>query len=464
MALVTMTALVVAEWHYRFDYSLGVLYAIPVLMASVVVNRWQIVAVGLLAAALRAPFTPAASSLELLLKFVMAATAYVGTGLLVVEVSNNRRRVLETLTRLQLEQELRRRAEEQLRMLADSSPAAIVTLDAEGRTLAANRAAHDILGADSGELLGANVAAQLPMFAEALTSPFTTTGVRAADAGWGRRFDQRLFPFRTWFSVYEHDDTRRLAAIVVDMSEEVRERERESFQHLVDGSRMLAGAVSHEIRNFCAAISVVCSNLRGRAALGGDRDFDSLVTLVGRLLQLASFELRNIAGSKEPRSDLRAVIDQLRVVIEPDWEALGGEVRWQAPERLPVVAMDAHDLLQICLNLCQNSLRSAGAPSAPRLSVVIEPGEDEVVIAFAHGGPGVAHPETLFQLPAARSANGEVALGLYVARELARSVGGNLEYRQSTEGAEFRVTVPVVPTLVGAPGAEPRATAAARLA
>lgn len=445
-----MTALVVVEWYYRFDYSLGVLYAIPVLMASAVVNRWQIVAVGLLAAMVRAPFTPAASSFELLLKFVMAATAYVGTGLLVVEVSNNRRRVLETLTRLQLEQELRRRAEEQLRTLADSSPAAIVTLDATGRALAANRAAHDMLGADAGRLLGANIAAQVPMFAEALRSSSTETGVRASTAGWGRRLDQQLFPLRTWFSVYGHHDARRLAAIVVDMSEEVRERERESFQHLVDGSRLLAGAVSHEIRNFCSAISVVCSNLRSRTALRGDRDFDRLVSLVGRLLQLASFELRNIAGSKEPRSDLRTVIDQLRVVIEPDWESVGGQVSWQAPERLPLVAMDAHDLLQIFLNLCQNSLRAAGATSAPCLVVSVEPADDEVVIRFAGNGPGVASPETLFHLPAARSANGDAGLGLYVARELARSLGGNLEYRRSGHGAEFRVSVPVVPTLVGA--------------
>src|SRR5262245_36935762 len=130
VALVLIAALTLFESYYQLDFSLGVLYTIPVLIASAALNRWQMIVFALFAALARTPFVPAASGLEVFLKWLMAAIAYAATGLLVVEMSNNRRRIIQSLARLQREQELRRRAEEQLNMLADSSPAAILTLNA----------------------------------------------------------------------------------------------------------------------------------------------------------------------------------------------------------------------------------------------------------------------------------------------------------------------------------------------
>jgi two-component system, LuxR family, sensor kinase FixL len=377
-----------------------------VLVASAALNRWQIVLFGLFAALARAPFTPAASNLESLLKFAMAAIAYTGTGLLLVEMSNNRRRLLESFARVQLEQKLRRRAQDQLRILAESSPAAILTLNADADVLAANRAAHAMLGVAPGSLLGTRVDA-------------------------------------SWFSVYQQDGERCLAAIVVDVSEEVRDREREHFQHLLDYNRLLASAVSHEIRNLCSAISVVCSNLNERVDFRGNPDFDALVNLVNGLKELASFELRTSNGP-ERTTDLKVVLDQLRVVIEPDWEEIDGEVRWQIPEVLPVVAANAHGLLQIFLNLCQNSVRAVEGCNERFLAVSTEIDEDDVVVVFKDSGRGVTRPETLFQLHPVRSTpeSDGAGLGLYISRELARSVGGDLRYLGSDRGAEFHVVIP----------------------
>src|SRR5690242_901894 len=100
VALVVLAGLSVLEWYYRLDFSLGIFYAIPVVLAATVLNRWQIVLFAVLCACLRGVFTPAASPLEFFLKFVMASIAYCGSGLLVVEMSNNRRRIIEHLARL----------------------------------------------------------------------------------------------------------------------------------------------------------------------------------------------------------------------------------------------------------------------------------------------------------------------------------------------------------------------------
>jgi PAS domain S-box-containing protein len=444
LAFALIAALAAIESYYQFDFSLGVLYAIPVLIASSVLTRWQIVLFGLFAALVRTPFTPAASNLEAFLKFVMASLAYTTTGLLLVEMSYNRRRLLESFARVKSEQALRHRAEEQLRTLADSSPAAILTLDAYARVLAANLSAHEMLGAAPGTLVGTTVDTSLPMFANALKVASNDRAIRTSVAGWARRADQHLFPIQAWFSVYGHGRDRCLAAIVVDMSEEVRDRERESFQHLLDYNRLLASAVSHEIRNFCSALSVVCSNLNQRTDLHGNVDFDAMVRLVHGLTELASFDLRRSATSEDRLADLRPVFDQLRVVIETDWDEIGGQVVWNLPPHLPAVSANAHGLLQIFLNLCQNSLRAVEHTDERRLTIGATIEDDDVVLTFADTGCGVANPEGLFHLHPEPSDGGGSGLGLYISRELARSVGGDLHHVPTPAGAEFRVVIPMV--------------------
>jgi two-component system, LuxR family, sensor kinase FixL len=265
--------------------------------------------------------------------------------------------------------------------------------------------------------------------------------------------DDQVFPIQAWFSVYEQGGERRLAAIVVDMSEEVRDRERENFQHLLDYNRLLASAVSHEIRNMCSAISVVCSNLSQRTDLRGNADFEALTQLVQGLSRLASFRLQSRADSASLRADLRSVLDQLRVVIEPDWEEVGGEVVWEVPDALAPVTGDSYGLLQIFLNLAQNSLRAVenGEQRQLRVRVTGQNGDQDAVITFQDSGPGVRDPETLFH-PFRPGADGS-GLGLYISRELARSFGGQLEHVRGAAGGEFRVIIPFAQRAVAGVGA-----------
>jgi PAS domain S-box-containing protein len=441
-ALLVLAALTALEWLVRFDFSLGIFYTIPVVVAATALNRWQIIAFALACAAARSFFTPAASNVEFFLKFLMAAIAYCGSGLLVVEMSNNRRRIIEHYARLRLEEELRRRAEEQLRILAESSPAAVLTIDADSRVQAANRAAHEMLGFEAATMIGEKVDTNFPIFADALKLSRKHRSVRTSVTGWAKRRDDQMFPIQAWFSVYGQNEARYLAAIVVDVSEEVRERERENFQHLLDYNRLLAGAVSHEIRNLCSAISVVCSNLSRRTELRTNADFDALTRLVDGLSRLASFKLRDQAGTGTPHADLRSVLDQLRVVIETDWEEVDGQVSWNIADDLPEVRGDAHGLLQIFLNLCQNSLRAVENMPQRTLEVSVELDTDDAIVRFIDSGPGVKTPETLFH-PFRPGADGS-GLGLYISRELARSFGGDLHHVWLETGCEFRVTIPHV--------------------
>jgi two-component system, LuxR family, sensor kinase FixL len=440
VALAILGSLTVIEWYSRFDFSLGIFYTVPVMVAATALNRSQIILFGVLCVAARSFFTPAASPVEFLLKFLMAAIAYCGSGLLVVEMSNNRRRVIEHYARLKLEEELRHRAEEQLRILAESSPAAVLTIDADSRVQAANRAAHEMLGFAPGSMIGEKVDAYFPVFADALKLSLKDRSVRTSVTGWAKRRDEQIFPIQAWLSVYGQSDARYLAAIAVDTSEEVRVRERENFQHMLDYNRLLAGAVSHEIRNLCSAISVVCSNLSRRSDLRTNVDFDALTRLVEALSRLASFKLKHKADNEVPRADLRSVLDQLRVVIEPDWEEVHGQVTWTLPETIPDVAGDAYGLLQIFLNLSQNSLRAVESMPERKLRISVELNTEDAIVTFTDSGPGVGNPDMLFH-PFRPGADGS-GLGLYISRELARSFGGDLQHVEREAGCEFCVMVP----------------------
>ncbi|MGC3972348.1 MAG: ATP-binding protein [Pirellulales bacterium] len=438
-SLAVLAVLVLVEYFLKADVSLGILYTVPVAIAAMVLKRRHVLLIAVACAIVRGQFTNDLTKKESVFRFLMATIAYAGAGLLVVEVSDNRRRLVEHFARLDWEQRLRRKAEEQLRILVESSPAAILTVEADSTVAAANRAAHEMFGFAPGTLVGASVEPLFPLFAQALAVSSQRT-VRTSATGWGRRFDGQTFPVQTWFSTYGAGAEHALAAIVVDMSEEVRERERENFRQLVDHHRLLAGAVSHEIRNLCSAASVVCTNLAQSSDLAGHPDFEALRSLVAGLTRIASIELRRSPASL-PAVKLASVVDQLLVVTEPDWLDVEGRILVELPAGLPDVVADPHGLLQIFLNLSQNSCRAVAEANVRELRITAASEEGNVRVKFDDTGPGVDDPAILFQ-PFRDEADG-TGLGLYVSRALARSFGGDLIYVPVRAGCRFELLLPI---------------------
>jgi C4-dicarboxylate-specific signal transduction histidine kinase len=199
---------------------------------------------------------------------------------------------------------------------------------------------------------------------------------------------------------------------------------------------LLASAVSHEIRNMCLAIRVVTTNLRQKPDLVDDADFAALSTLTDGLGRMASFELQNGQDESSGWINPAVVLEQLRVVVEPDWSDAGGRLEWHV-EDLPLVRGDEHSLLQVFLNLTQNSLRAAHQVSEPVLRVDARQEDGKVVVSIIDSGPGIANPATLFQ-PFRPGADGS-GLGLYISRTIMRSFGGELVFVPVEKGCRFDV-------------------------
>jgi len=441
-----------ADWAVGNRMSLGVLYVLPMMLGALVLTPVQILLLATVCSSLRSRFDLPSPYIEMLLRFIFALISYSACGLVVAALIRIRRVDIDHLDKIGREQSLRREAEEQLKTLAESSPAAILTVDGDGVVIAANNSANEMFALDGNQSLkGRSIASYLPVLADALEVGFESGGLKAAAQCQGRRENGEIFLANTWFSSYAVDKGKRLAAIVVDSSEEMREHEEENLRQLMRGNLIAASAVSHEVRNLCSAISVVSLNLRDRYGLPRDEEFQALESLVEGLEKVASLDLRTKSLQADGTHDddlqdlpLQRVLDDLRIVIDTEWREIDGAVRWRLPEISPRILADRHALLQAFLNLAQNSHRAVQKTEVRDLHISVEVDDRRAMVRFRDSGPGIASPERLFE-PFQPGANG-TGLGLYVSRAVIRGFGGDLRYEPQASGSCFTVELQVVPT------------------
>ncbi len=438
-----VVVIAIADWWVGNRASLGVFYILPMMLGGIVLKSYETALLAIFCALLRSGFDIPAPPLEVKLRGVFGFLAYVGSGLFVTALIRNRQLVMEHLGKIQREQELRREAEEQLRVLVESSPAAILTTDGSGEVLAANRAADHLFAIREGQSLhGKPIGNYLPVLADALRLGTGIAGFRTAAQCQGRREDGEIFLAHTWFSSYSAPEGVRLAAIAVDASEEMRDREEQSLRQLMKGNRIAAAAVSHEVRNLCGAISMICTNLREKHGLASDDDFQGLTSMARGLERIASLDLISRVSETLEEVDLREVLDNLRIVIEPGWHDVDGAVTWCLPETVPAVVADRHGLLQAFLNLSQNSLRAVQETAVRNLIVTVTLDERKAIVRFEDTGAGIAAPERLFE-PFQPGAEG-TGLGLYVSRAVVRSYGGELRFEPRSSGSCFAIELQII--------------------
>ncbi len=429
----------VVDWKVAQNLSLGFLYIFPILVLALFIPRGAIVTVAAASAVLRELLSPPPLDAGSPARILMGLVAFGGAGLFVSELARNRRLALEHAAALRQQSELREEVQEQLRVLVESSPAAILTLDAHARVLLAHEAAHRLLSFEGHSLTGESLAPLLPALASALERQ--SSSLRTNMECVGRRRDGEVFLAHVWFSTYRSHGGQRLAAIVLDVSDELRDREVQSLGSVAAASRVLFGAVSHEVRNLAAAAAVAPANLARDQRLADSDDFKALGALVGGLERIAYSDLRFSTQLRADSVDLGNVLDELRIVLEPSFREEGMSLEWSIPAQLPSVLAEPQSLLRIFLNLAQNSQRAMAQVADRRLRVSVEDAGDGVVVRFEDTGAGVAQPAQLFR--PFQHGNGGSGLGLYVSRTIAQSFAGDLLYEPRPQGSCFAVRLAV---------------------
>jgi len=442
IAGLSVTAIAVVDWLTKPYISLGFLYLFPIMIVGGYLSRKQIVGIALVCAYLQEAFSDLPGN-EALVRLVFSSAGFIGTGLFISELLRNRRIVLKHIEELKDQVQLRQDAEEQLRMLVESSPAAIITIDSNGIILLANEAAQRLLAPETQPLRGQTIGSYLPSLQIAVqTHPSRV--FRTTLQCKGQRSDGEAFLAGIWFSTYTSIAGPRLAAIVVDLSEDLRSREDLSLDHLLKNSRILMSAVAHEVRNLCAAVLVVQKNLSRLSELQHNEDFQALSMLIQSLEKISAMELQVSPTQTAGVVELTSVLDELRVLIESAYHESEMEIDWQIQNFLPRVWADRYGLVQVFLNLARNSQRAMQCSETKRLCVSASDEGSTVVIRFADTGVGISSPENLFR-PFQRGADSS-GLGLYVSRAIIHSFGGELLYERRSRGCCFAVVLPALST------------------
>ncbi len=438
-AVLLTCAIAATDWYTRPFISIGFLYLFPVMLVSGIFKRWQILVAALVCSVLQELYSnlPFGNAMP---RLVFSWLGFAGTGLFLFELLRNRRIVLAHVDELESQTRQRREAEEQLQMLVDTSPAAILTVGSSGEILLANHAAHELLNAEEGQLREQSIGSYIPALYTALQSGRSRL-YRTATQCRAQRADGRPFLAGIWFSTYRAaSGGNRLAAIIVDLSEELISREDLSLDYLLKNARILMGAVSHEIRNLAGAALVLHQNLSRVEALKGNADFEALSTLMEGLEKLSAMELTAGTADQERQTiELAPLLDELRVLIESVCRDSDIELQWEATDASRLVRADHYGLIQVFLNLVKNSRRALESAPEKRIRISTVHGEQSTTILFEDTGPGISNPQVLFR--AFQDDAKASGLGLYVSRALMKSFGGDLSFEPSARGCAFAVTL-----------------------
>ena len=212
-SLVTIIALV--DWLVAQEISLSFLYFFPIFLAASCLTQAQLTILAAVCTVLREALGPFGGDHPLLLlsRMFLAWGSFTAAGWLVRGVLKNFQQVKEQLVAIEARDRLLHDSEEQLRVLIETSSAAILTLDQNGEIIQANSAAGRLLGQE--HLMGEGVSAYLPALSQVpieATSPAYRTTMECA----GQRLNGESFLANVCFSTYVFSGTPRLTAVVTE--------------------------------------------------------------------------------------------------------------------------------------------------------------------------------------------------------------------------------------------------------
>ncbi len=430
-ALTVLIAFV--DWRYLSTISIGYLYLFPLLMVASQLRPWQAVAASAVCGLLREQFNPIAWTSGADGRILTAAAGFTLATAMVAMLDRKRRQLLEQIAAREEQIRLREAAEQQVRVLVETSPLGIVIMDAEGTVLLHNRSVEELLGYAP---QGSDIRPYIPILSRVLDTPGNAPMLHTTIECTARRAGGEVFLAHIWLSTYLAEGGKRLAAVIWDASEDLRQQEDSGLNAMLATSRVVIGAMAHEVRNLAAAAATAHRSLGSVDGVESSEPYRALSAILQGLSVISTSGLAMAARSEAEVADIGTVLAEARIVVEASMRESGGEVEWLVTGPLPSVRASQHSLLQVFLNLARNAETALRNTEAACLTVEAAVDHGTVVVRFRDNGPGVKSPGDLFRPFHSTSSAG---LGLYVSRAMVRSFGGDLDYEPQPVGSCFTV-------------------------
>lgn len=267
------------------------------------------------------------------------------------------------------------------------------------------------------------------------------------------------------------DETGDLARAVNRMAEMLAAYEQQVRRHeRLRALGQLRGGLAHQLRNAVTGCRIALDLYRRRLADAG-RDDESLdvanrqLTLIEKQLeQFLKFGVatQDTETSPQKNIDLRGLAAGALALVAPAAEHMGVQLNMESDETTLTVHGDAEALEQMLVNLLLNAIEATSArreqpaagdntPPCVRLHIEqAEPDRAALCVADNGPGPGTDIQSRLFE-PLVTGKPEGTGLGLAVARDIARSHGGDIVWRREDGWTHFVVELPTHSTAPNEP-------------
>ena len=210
-----------------------------------------------------------------------------------------------------------------------------------------------------------------------------------------------------------------------------------------------AATLAHEIGTPLNAIS---GHLRLLARNNPhDRETQRRVSIINSQLESVVKSVKALlARTQRPQPvlqalDLNSLIDELLRLIQPILETHNIAVIANVDRDLPLLAGNHDSLLQLFLNLVNNSIDAMPEGGGIEITTRLDRGARRAELVFRDSGVGIssAAVDSVFEAMWTTKDAGS-GFGLAIAREIAREHGGEIEIvTEERQGATIRLTLPV---------------------
>ncbi|MEW6168926.1 MAG: PAS domain S-box protein [Pseudomonadota bacterium] len=366
------------------------------------------------------------------------------------------------------EEQLRQNGEE-LRLIFEYAPTAILITDLHGQILNANRACCELFGYSAEQLSGIRHSDLLrPDDRPAALAGFERLRRSGGSEQRELRYlkaDGSMFYALHYAATATAAGGRPLMLIVeiVDRSalyEATREAE-ELRTRLAHVSRIgtlgeMVSGIAHEVNQPLTAIANYASACR-RMMLAGQTSPGEMLSILEKIAAQAERAGEVIRGlralakrgdsRRQPLDCNQLVREVLRIV---EFELRGAEVALdlRLASRLTPVLADGVQIQQVVLNLIRNAMEAMGEAGSGKI-VVVETEQTEpewVTIRVSDRGPGLSAEvaRRLFE-PFFTTKKHGMGLGLSICQSIATAHGGELSYRRNEwRGATFALRLPAI--------------------
>lgn len=362
-----------------------------------------------------------------------------------------------------------RYSEESHRLVFETAPDAVISIDAAGKILFANPATTRIFGHDPAELIGRPLTVLMPELLrkahEKGFNRYLASGQRHIN--WqgteltALRKNGQEFPVEISFGELSRDGQKVFTGFIRDISE--RKQAEEVLQltqiELARVSRLttmgeLAASIAHEVNQPLTAVtnnSNACLRLLAANSLKPQvlrRVLEEIVadgTRASAVIARIRGFIKNAPAEKN-ELDINEVIQEVLALAGRELYENRVRLERQLTQALPSVLADRVQLQQVLLNLIMNGIEAMATITDRTRFLLMQSRMDDsgdVLVVVRDSGTGfTTEPHFLFNPFFTTKATG-MGLGLSISRSLVERHGGRLwAERNSPHGAAFCFTLP----------------------